>query len=158
MLTDVFCNFRPSLALTFIYILKISQRCHLLRNRPQCEYDVVHYKAVMCETQIVPMTNLCLLYMETQKHSLTFYLNNTLFKHKLWPAGVACPFWWHYLIQAPQCWISVIFFITAPVLETLCHLASKTLYGNPNPWNLLGAVNVQVMVSNPAIYWSAREC
>lgn len=69
-----------------------------------------------------------------------------------------CPLWCHYLIQAPHCWISVMVFMATPVLENPCHLASKTLYGNPNPWNLLGAVNMRLMVSNPAIYWSAGEC
>lgn len=167
MLTDVFCDFRSSLALTFIYILKISQRCDLLRNRPQCEYSLVHYKAVMCETgsffppKLFPWLN-CVYC--TWKLSLPFYL-----KHfKITPCSntncdllvllLPCPFWWHYLIQTPHCWIFVIFFMTTPVLENVCHLVSKTLYGNPNPWNLLGAVNVRLMVSNPAIYWSASEC
>lgn len=38
------------------------------------------------------------------------------------------------------------FFMTTPVLQNLCPLASKIVCGNPNPWNLLGAVNVWLML------------
>lgn len=46
-------------------------------------------------------------------------------------------------------------FMATPVVENLCHLEPKTFFffcGNPNPWNLLGAVNMGLMVGNLAVY------
>lgn len=127
----------------------------------------MHYKTVMCEIntffpKLFPWRN-CVYYRWKLRSSvfLHFTSNTSPCSNTncdLLVLLMPCPLWCHYLIQAPHCWISVMVFMATPVLENPCHLASKTLYGNPNPWNLLGAVNMRLMVSNPAIYWSAGEC
>lgn len=164
MLTDVFCNFKPSSALTFIYIF--------------CRFPIsvihwgslVHYKAVICKTgafspKLFPWLNP--VYYTWKLKSTAFYipphlrvtpcsdtncdllvllltcpLSDAITSSKrLLIVGSSSSFLWPHLYS-----------------KASCHLASKTLYGNPNPWNLLGAVNVRLTVGNAAIYWSVCEC